>query len=199
MKYISVSLSVQQAHSVLHTQLSNPSVSLIKSICYPQKVKLLSDTCAYGCKHEDEARSIYSEVMKSNHSSFTLKPSGLLLDPSSPFVGASPDGIVECSCCGCGVLEIKCPYSCEYQSFEDRTDENSGATVNEKNMQEELVGCDNLNCKIQRYHLSCLQLTLSHSYQRANGIVQNVTKSDTSQSARERARQVRRNVRVFKH
>ena len=111
-------VTASKLHSALHTQLSNPSVSLIKSICYPQKVKFLSDTCAYGCKHEDEARSIYSEVMKSNHSSFTLKPSGLLLDPSSPFVGASPDGIVECSCCGCGVLEIKCPYSCEYQSFE---------------------------------------------------------------------------------
>ena len=117
-------VTASKLHSALHTQLSNPSVSLIKSICYPQKVKLLSDACAYGCKHEDEARSIYSEVMKSNHSSSTLKPSGLLLDPSSPFVGASPDGIVECSCCGCGVLEIK-PYTCEYQSFEDRADENS--------------------------------------------------------------------------
>ena len=88
-------------------------------------MKFLSDTCAYGCKHEDEARSIYSEVMKSNHSSFTLKPSGLLLDPYSPFVGTSPDGIVECSCCGCGVLEIKCPYSCKFQSFEDRADQHS--------------------------------------------------------------------------
>ena len=69
----------------------------------------------------------------------------------------------------------------------------------QRNMQEELVGCDKPNCKIQWYHLSCLQLTLNHSYQRANNIVQNVTKSDTSQSARERARQVRRSVRVFKH
>jgi len=82
----------------------------------------LSDACAYGCKYDDEARSIYSEVLKANHSSFTLTASSLLLDPSSPFVGTSPDGIVECSCCGCGVLEIKCPYSCKYQ---DRADEHS--------------------------------------------------------------------------
>lgn len=27
-------------------------------------------------------------------------------------MGASPDGIVNCVCCGKGVLEIKCPYSC---------------------------------------------------------------------------------------
>ena len=108
-------VKASQLHSVLHTQLSSPSVSLIKSICYPQKAKILSEACAYGCKHEDEARSIYSSAMKTKHSS--------LLDPSSPFVGASPDGIVECSCCGCGVLETKCPYSCKDQSFEDRADQ----------------------------------------------------------------------------
>ena len=108
---------------MLHTELSNPSVSLIKSICNSQKARILSEACAYGCKHEDEARSIYSSTMKTNHSPFTIKASGLLLDPSSRFVGASPDGIVQCSCCGCGVLEMKYPYSCKDQSFEDRADQ----------------------------------------------------------------------------
>ena len=28
----------------------------------------------------------------------------------SPRLGASPDGVVQCECCGNGVLEIKCPY-----------------------------------------------------------------------------------------
>lgn len=27
-----------------------------------------------------------------------------------PFVGASPDRIITCTCCGKGVLEVKCPY-----------------------------------------------------------------------------------------
>ena len=27
------------------------------------------------------------------------------------FLGASPDAVVSCSCCGKEVLEIKCPYS----------------------------------------------------------------------------------------
>ena len=27
----------------------------------------------YGCKHEDEARSIYSSAIKTNHPSFTVK------------------------------------------------------------------------------------------------------------------------------
>jgi len=37
--------------------------------------------------------------------------SGLVINPQWPYIGASPDGIVECDCCGKGVLEIKCPYS----------------------------------------------------------------------------------------
>ncbi len=27
------------------------------------------------------------------------------------YIGASPDGIINCTCCGTGVLEVKCPYS----------------------------------------------------------------------------------------
>jgi len=105
--------------------MSNPSISLIKSICYPQK-KFSSEACAYGCKHEDDARSIYAEIMKTNHSSFTLKVFGLLLDQTNSFMGASPDGIIGCSCCdGCGVLEIKCPYSCREKSFEERAKQQS--------------------------------------------------------------------------
>lgn len=33
-----------------------------------------------------------------------------MIDPNYPFLGASPDGFVTCSCCGKGVLEVKCPY-----------------------------------------------------------------------------------------
>jgi len=40
-----------------------------------------------------------------------MSDSGLVISPHWPFIGASPDGIVECNCCGRGVLEIKCPYS----------------------------------------------------------------------------------------
>ena len=38
-------VTASKLHNVLHTELSNPSVSLIKSICYPQKVKFSSDAC----------------------------------------------------------------------------------------------------------------------------------------------------------
>ena len=39
-------------------------------------------------------------------------------------MGASPDGLItECTCCGDGVLEVKCPYSCRDKSFLEKTGE----------------------------------------------------------------------------
>ena len=40
---------------------------------------------------------------------------GLVL--SYPFLGASPDGLVLCECCGTGALELKCPYSPRDKNF----------------------------------------------------------------------------------
>ena len=38
-------------------------------------------------------------------------------------MGASPDGIVDCACCGNGVLEIKYPYSRVNKPFFEATDD----------------------------------------------------------------------------
>ena len=40
-----------------------------------------------------------------------VEPCGLFVMQNKSFIGASPDAVVSCSCCGKGVLEIKCPYS----------------------------------------------------------------------------------------
>ena len=40
-------------------------------------------------------------------------------------MGASPDGVIECTCCGRGVLEIKCPFSCRNTSLLERINESS--------------------------------------------------------------------------
>lgn len=41
-----------------------------------------------------------------------LHDTGLFINPSVPFLGASPDGFVSCDCCGVGVsvIEVKCPF-----------------------------------------------------------------------------------------
>ena len=48
-----------------------------------------------------------------------VQDSGLHINPSFPHLGASPDGIVQCECCGNGVLEIKCPYNAREHSISD--------------------------------------------------------------------------------
>ena len=65
----------------------------------------------WGRTNEDVMRKAYIMAVTSNHSHLKVTQTGLHLHPSYPFVGASPDGIVECSYCGLGLLEIKCPYS----------------------------------------------------------------------------------------
>ena len=46
------------------------------------------------------------------HERFNLRyfPPWLFVNPWYPHLGATPDGIISCDCCGTGVIEIKCPY-----------------------------------------------------------------------------------------
>ena len=60
--------------------------------------------------HEDIAREEYIKLLQQQHQSFECHPVGLTVNPAYPHLGASPDGAVSCSCCGPGLLEIKCPY-----------------------------------------------------------------------------------------
>ena len=42
-----------------------------------------------------------------------VRKTGFIISLEYPFIGATPDGIVECACQSCETrcLEIKCPYS----------------------------------------------------------------------------------------
>ena len=50
--------------------------------------------------------------------------SGFIINPCWPYIGASPDGIIECSCCGKRSLEIKCPYSYRDKNIEALVENN---------------------------------------------------------------------------
>ena len=60
---------------------------------------------------EDTARQAYIEEMMLSHQGFSCTKSGLIINPLYPHLGASLDGFISCSCCGDGLVEIKCPYS----------------------------------------------------------------------------------------
>ena len=112
-------VTASKLRQVLHTDSSQPSLSLITSICYPVTYKAMPVACKYGCEHESIAREKYVELLGKSHNDFFVIKSGLILHPSFPFFGATPDGIVNCSCHGPGVLEIKCPFRCKEASFKE--------------------------------------------------------------------------------
>ena len=49
-------------------------------------------------------------MMVKQHQDFKVEDAGLFIDHLNPFLGASPDGIAQCACCGHGVVEVKCPF-----------------------------------------------------------------------------------------
>lgn len=52
----------------------------------------------------------YTTGKKKNHVAFSVKESGLVINPNFPHFGASPDALISCRCCGEVILEIKCLF-----------------------------------------------------------------------------------------
>ena len=75
------------------------------SICYPELFQFNSAATKWGCQHEDVALEIYSH--RGQHEGMKVSKCGFFISTDQPFVGASPDAIVECSCCGAGICEVK--------------------------------------------------------------------------------------------
>ena len=65
----------------------------------------------YGRNMEEVAKQKYVKIFEKEHQSAKHRECGLFISEEDRFLGATPDLLLECSCCGKGVLEIKCPYS----------------------------------------------------------------------------------------
>ena len=64
----------------------------------------------YGKDMEPIARECFTEHISKHHEHVLVKETGLHVHLNYPYIGASPDGIVYCSCHGESLLEIKCPF-----------------------------------------------------------------------------------------
>ncbi|KAL1447539.1 hypothetical protein MTO96_044255, partial [Rhipicephalus appendiculatus] len=95
---------------VCHTSIQRPSLSLLKAVCYPEKNVVKVPALTWGLDHEKDAFEAYKAKEANKHHGFQCQRSGLHLSTAHPFIGASPDAIVSCSCCGRGVVEFKCPF-----------------------------------------------------------------------------------------
>ena len=100
-------ITASKLKAVCCTDPAMPAVSLIMSICYPELSKFCTEAIKWGCEHEGVAREKYKTMYQPFHNRFSLTESGLFIHPDYPFMGASPDGLVSCLCCGEGVCEIK--------------------------------------------------------------------------------------------
>jgi len=88
------------------------NINLLKKICYllihqqnSLKALLLSVVKSIQLMVEMP----YIEKLKNYHISFSFTTSGLVIYPNFPYLGARPDGIINCDFCGKSCLEIKCP------------------------------------------------------------------------------------------
>ncbi|KAI2644138.1 Alkaline nuclease [Labeo rohita] len=54
------------------------------------------------------ARQVYVTLTAPQNTHLKVEQCGFIIYPSFPEVGASPDGLIQCTCCGKGCLEIKC-------------------------------------------------------------------------------------------
>lgn len=102
-------LTASKFYDICHTNVQRPSVSLIKGIMH-YVPNIETPAIKWGKTKEEVALNEYAEMMKINHPSFSARRSGLMLNPNYPTLGASPDAVIDCMCCGKGLVEIKCPF-----------------------------------------------------------------------------------------
>lgn len=87
---------------------ADSTVSLI--ISPPQQLNVKS--LQYGRATEPVAVETYEMLQQSRHSNLKVTKCGLFIDKATVYLCASPDRLLNCDCCGEGLLEVKCPISC---------------------------------------------------------------------------------------
>ena len=91
------------------TNLDIPSLSLLKTVATELNSKVLQQAVELNTK--TQPKNVIFQFSSSSHENLTIRVSDLIINPSYPYGGATPDTIAECKCCGISCLEIKCPYS----------------------------------------------------------------------------------------
>ena len=104
-------ITASRFYRVSKASTTNPPKSLVNGIMHayqfnPMKVPALK----WGIDNESNARNAYISVAEKSHDGFCFQPAGLFINLDHPHLGASPDGLISCKCCGEGLIEIKCPY-----------------------------------------------------------------------------------------
>ena len=77
----------------------------------------------WGRVHEKDALDAFKRVEGPKHTNMKLNEVELMLKRDLPYIGASPDAIGTCNCCGTFVVKCKCPYSIRSEKVLDAWDQ----------------------------------------------------------------------------
>ncbi|XP_041374186.1 uncharacterized protein LOC121387226 [Gigantopelta aegis] len=117
-------VTASKAHDILTCRDTTSPDNLVRRIVgYVSYDLSKKEAVKWGIDHEDECRVAYSKHQTGSHVDFHCNPSGFVINTDHPFLGASPDGYIDCQCCGKGTLEIKCPFK-----HRDKTVQEAAAT-----------------------------------------------------------------------
>ena len=112
-------LTASNFGSVLNRQRL-PSEAFLRNIFSPKDLSNVA-SIRHGKQQESTARSIYAQELQKRQKKISVYDVGLVVSPSTPFLGASPDGKVfdPSERSPFGLIEIKVPYSWRNSTFEE--------------------------------------------------------------------------------
>ena len=106
-----------------------------------------------------------------NTNTLYLTPSLLTIDPAYPYLGATPDGMATCDCCGQRIMEIKCPFKTrQYHPTSDHAMQNSHFLKRDANGSVSLSSNHEYYTQIQGQLLLCHQTKCDFIVWTTNGI-----------------------------
>lgn len=98
-------------HAAVSSSVKKPSTSTVSKVCYPIKTATSAAIRSFwGTDNEETARQAYVTLTAPQHTNPKVERCGFIINPLLPEVGESPDGLVHCTCCGKGCLEMKCTF-----------------------------------------------------------------------------------------
>ena len=92
--------------------------------------------------------------MVTNHGGFEISRCGFFVSAEHPFLGASLDALIQCDCCGQGVVEIKCPQCANQMSFVEAADRVGTFCLSELSEGKLKLKCDHsyyYQCQLQMF------------------------------------------------
>ena len=89
----------------------NSADKLVDSLLGKAKPPTNLPALKYGRDMEPIAVEEFIKYFKKHHKDVRYRECGIFIDKTKQYLGASPDLLIECSCCGEAVVEIKNPFS----------------------------------------------------------------------------------------